>query len=97
MLQRGPQTQANAQAPRRGSVRPMTTDDVPAVARLFLKIFRDADKPASPDLEAYLAALNFGSPCYSATAGTQVYEQQDGRIRSALLTVPMRFMACGNV
>lgn len=97
MLQRGPQTQANAQAPRRGSVRPMTTDDVPAVARLFLKIFRDADKPASPDLEAYLASLNFGSPCYSATAGTQVYEQQDGRIRSALLTVPMRFMACGNV
>jgi hypothetical protein len=29
--------------------------------------------------------------------GTQVYEQEDGRIRSALLAVPMRFVACGNV
>ncbi|WP_156179796.1 hypothetical protein [Bradyrhizobium sp. LTSPM299] len=42
-------------------------------------------------------ALTLGSPCYSAAAGTKIYEQQDGRISSALLSVPMRFVACGNV
>jgi hypothetical protein len=75
----------------------MTTADVPAVARLFLKVFRGVDKPASADLEGYLHALTLGSPSYSAAAGTQIYQQQDGRISSALLTVPMRFVACGNV
>ncbi|WP_298278994.1 GNAT family N-acetyltransferase [uncultured Bradyrhizobium sp.] len=75
----------------------MADADVPAVARLFLKVFRNVDKEASPDLEEYLRALTLGSPCYSAPAGTHVYQQQDGRIRSALLTVPMQFVACGDV
>jgi hypothetical protein len=97
MLHPGPQTQIAAQAPRKGGVRPMVAADVPALARLFLKIFRGADRPAGPDLENYLRALTLGSPCYSETAGTQVYEQQDGSIRSALLAVPMRFIACGHV
>ncbi|AUC94463.1 hypothetical protein QU42_20635 [Bradyrhizobium sp. UASWS1016] len=97
MLQRGPQTQIDAQPPRKGAVRPMADADVPAVARLFLKVFRNVDKEASPDLEEYLRALTLGSPCYSAPAGTHVYQQQDGRIRSALLTVPMQFVACGDV
>lgn len=97
MLQRGPQTQIDAQPPRKGAVRPMADADVPAVARLFLKVFRNVDKEASPDLEEYLRAFTLGSPCYSAPAGTHVYQQQDGRIRSALLTVPMQFVACGDV
>ncbi|MCA6125695.1 GNAT family N-acetyltransferase [Bradyrhizobium sp. WSM 1704] len=75
----------------------MASADVPAVARLFLKVFRGVDRPASEDLEAYLRALTLGSPSHSETVGTQVYEQQDGRIRSALLAVPMRFVACGNI
>ncbi|KJC47089.1 hypothetical protein UP09_10655 [Bradyrhizobium sp. LTSP885] len=75
----------------------MTTADVPAVARLFLNVFRGVDKPASADLKGYLHALTLGSPCYSEAAGTKIYEQQDGRISSALLSVPMRFIACGNV
>jgi hypothetical protein len=75
----------------------MTTADVPAVARLFLKVFRGVDKPASADLKGYLHALTLGSPAYSAAAGTQIYQQQDGSISSALLAIPMRFIACGNV
>lgn len=82
---------------RKGVVRPMRSADMPAVARLFLKIFRAADKPASPDLRNYLATLALASPSYHETMGTQVYEQQDGRIRSALLAVPMRFVACGTI
>jgi len=97
MLHPLPQTQIAAQAPRKGGVRPMAAADVPAVARLFLKVFRGADRPAGADLENYLRALTLGSPCYSETAATQVYEHQDGSIRSALLAVPMRFIACGHV
>jgi hypothetical protein len=75
----------------------MTSADVPAVARLFLRIFRGTDQPAGPDLLQYLRKLTLGSPSYDETIGTRVYEQQDGGVPSALLTVPMRFVACGNV
>jgi len=92
-----PQTPAGVSVPRKGAVRLMQLADVPAVARLFLKIFRGVDKPAGPDLEEYLRTLVLESPSYSEAMGTRLYEQQDGRIRSALLTVPMRFVACGNV
>jgi hypothetical protein len=92
-----PQTAVEPRILRKGVVRPMRPPDVPAVARLFLKIFRRADKPADADLQDYLAALTLASPCHDETMGTQIYEQQDGRIRSALLAVPMRFIACGDV
>ena len=97
MSQPEPQTPIAARAPRKGAARPMTAADVPAVARLFLKIFRGVDKPAGPDLLEYLQTLALGSPSYGETTGTQIYQQQDGTIRSALLAVPMRFVVCGNV
>ncbi|MHC2435200.1 hypothetical protein [Bradyrhizobium sp. USDA 4451] len=92
-----PTAQAAPQTSRKGAARPMTTADVAAVAGLFLKVFRGIDKPASADLKGYLHALTLGSPSYSEAAGTQIYQQQDGRISSALLAIPMHFMACGNV
>lgn len=88
---------ADARPLPKGIVRRVRPSDVPAVARLFLKIFRRADKPAGADLQNYLRTLLLASPSYNETAGTQIYEQQDGRIRSALLAVPMRFVACGNI
>jgi hypothetical protein len=91
------QKPVGARAPRKGAVRPMTDADVPAVARLFLKIFRGVDKPASPDLQDYLRTITRGSPSSSEAMRTHIYEQQDGTIRSALFAVPMRFVACGNV
>ncbi|GKQ53497.1 DUF3150 domain-containing protein [Bradyrhizobium sp. Ce-3] len=92
-----PIARAGTQTSRKGAARPMTTADVPAVARLFLKVFRGIDKPASADLKRYLHALTLGSPSYNAVAGTQIYQQQDGHISSALLSIPMHFIACGNV
>lgn len=97
MSQLEPQAAVEARAWRKGMVRPMRPSDVAAVARLFLKIFRRADKPAGPDLQDYLRTLALESPSYDETLGTQVYEQQDGRIRSVLLAVPMRFIACGTI
>lgn len=92
-----PQTAVEARALPKGAVRAMRASDVPAVARLFLKIFRNVDKPADRELQGYLRTLALESPSHDETTGTQVYEQQDGRIRSALLAVPMRFVACGAV
>lgn len=92
-----PPTAVQARTLRKGVVRPMTGADVPAVARLFLKIFRGADRPADQELQHYLCTLALTSPSHDERLGTQVYEQQDGCIRSALLAVPMRFVACGNV
>ncbi|WP_038366452.1 hypothetical protein [Bosea sp. UNC402CLCol] len=92
-----PDARAEIRPRQRGTVRPIRASDIPAVARLFLKIFRRADKPAGTDLQHYLRTLLLASPSYSEPLGTQVYEQQDGRIRSALLAVPMRFVACGNI
>src|ERR1700761_7642710 len=91
-----PPMQAVARAPQRRSVRAMTAADITAVARLFLRVFRKADKPAGDDLEAYLRQLTLEAPSYSDRMGTQVFEQE-GRIPSALITVPMRFVTCGNV
>lgn len=88
---------ADARPLPKGGLRPIRPSDIPAIARLFLKIFRRADRPAGADLQNYLRTLLLASPSYSEIAGTQVYEQQDGRIRSALLAVPMRFVACGNI
>jgi hypothetical protein len=91
------QKPAGVRRPRKGAVRLMTEADVPAVARLFLKIFRGVDKPAGADLQDYLRTMTRGAPSCSQTMGTHVFEQQDWRIRSALFAVPMHFVACGNV
>jgi hypothetical protein len=90
------QHEVETRAGRKGIVRAMRSSDVPGVARLFLKIFRKADRPADAELKDYLASL-LASPSHDDTMGAQVYEQQDGRIRSVLLAVPMRFVACGTV
>ncbi len=75
----------------------MTAADVPAVARLFMKIYRSSDRPADIDLQDYLKAIILEAPSYSEATGAFIYEQQDGRIPSAMLAVPMSFVACGTV
>ncbi|WP_063695484.1 hypothetical protein [Bradyrhizobium embrapense] len=91
------QAAVDARPARKGAVRPMTAADVPAVARLFMKIYRGSDRPADLDLQNYLKAITLEAPSYSEATGAYIYEQQDGRIPSAMLAVPMRFIACGTV
>jgi hypothetical protein len=97
MLQIQEETLAEPRPARRGTVRPLRPSDIASVARLFLKVFRGADKPGGADLQNYLRTLLLASPSYHESLGTQVYEQLDGRIRSALLAVPMRFIGCGEI
>nr|WP_244514770.1 GNAT family N-acetyltransferase [Ensifer sp. LCM 4579] len=69
----------------------MERADLPAVARLFNKVFRQRDRDAGDDLIRYLDAVFFGSPHYAPEHGSVVHKSSDGRIDSAILSVPMEF------
>lgn len=85
---------ARADACRSGT-RAMRRDDIPAVARMFNKIFRKRDGEAKEELKRYLDAVFFGSPNYTPETGSVVYDDGAGGIASAILSVPMRFTAHG--
>lgn len=73
----------------------MARSDVPTVARLFSKAFRDRKGAVAPDLEAYLETVFFGSPHYRAEHGSIVHEGGDGGVTSAILALPMEFSVHG--
>ncbi|OHV79750.1 GNAT family N-acetyltransferase [Ensifer sp. LCM 4579] len=75
----------------KASIRAMERADLPAVARLFNKVFRQRDRDAGDDLIRYLDAVFFGSPHYAPEHGSVVHKSSDGRIDSAILSVPMEF------
>lgn len=74
-----------------GGVRAMQRSDIPAVGKLFNKIFRKRDAEASDDLKQYIETTFFGSPLYSPENGSIVYDNGDGSINSTILSVPMEF------
>ncbi len=79
---------------RRGT-RPMAPGDIPAVGRLFYRIFRRHHQASHDDLERYLETVFFGSPHYSPELGSVVHENGAAGIDSAILSVPMAFMVNG--
>ncbi|ASY65469.1 hypothetical protein SJ05684_b44870 (plasmid) [Sinorhizobium sojae CCBAU 05684] len=80
---------------RKTSIRAMERVDLPAVARLFNKVFRQRHRGTGDDLIRYLEAVFFGSPHYAPEHGSIVHENSDGRIDSAILSVPMEFTVNG--
>lgn len=72
----------------------MSRSDIPAVARLFSKVFRHREGTAAPDLETYLEAVFFGSPHYQPEHGSIVHDRGNG-VTSAILAVPMEFSVHG--
>ncbi|WP_085033379.1 GNAT family N-acetyltransferase [Ensifer aridi] len=80
---------------RRGGMRAMTPDDIPAVGRLFNRVFRKNDSEPGDDLASYLQTVFFGSPAYAPEVGSVVHESAAGSIDSAILSVPMAFTAHG--
>lgn len=70
----------------------MTPADIPQVGRSFMKIFRGRDVMPADGFDAYVRDLLFTSPFYDEDIGSLVYERPDGRIDSALLCVPIRFV-----
>ncbi len=82
-------------ASRVGGVRPMVRGDVPAVAKLFARSFRDGKGAVAPDLEAYLETVFFGSPHYRPEHGSIVHDSGASGVTSAILAIPMEFTVHG--
>lgn len=86
---------AEGYGPRKTSVRAMEKADLPAVAGLFNKVFRQRDCEPGGDLKRYLETVFFGSPHYRPEHGSVVHENGEGGIDSAILSVPMQFTVHG--
>lgn len=76
------------------AIAPMQRGDVPEVAALFHRVFRDGRAP-SPEFLAYFEESFFGSPLYSEAEGGLVHRDADGAIDSALLVIPMQVRVNG--
>jgi hypothetical protein len=72
-------------------IRNFVRGDVPAVAALFQKIFRDADQEAPASLEAYLSEAYLGHPWYDPEVATRVHVNDDSRVTGFVGVFPGRF------
>src|SRR6185369_9147094 len=61
-------------------VRTCTADDMPAVARMFQKAFRDPNQAAPPSLEAYLRELFLEHPWRDPETASRVFVGADGGV-----------------
>lgn len=74
-------------------LRVMRRDDIPAVTALFKTAFAKG-RPIG-DLASYIETVFFDCPHYSEGQGGLVYENGDGGISTALLSLPMPFTVHG--
>jgi hypothetical protein len=72
----------------RSSATPMVRGDLPAVAQLFFRAFRQGKAPTNEFL-TYLEDLFFSSPSYDSGLASMVHRADDGSVDAALLVVPM--------
>jgi hypothetical protein len=70
-------------------IRACIPDDIPAIARIFQKTFRDRRRPAPFSLETCLRELFFGHPWYDPELSTRVYVAPDGNVAGFMGVVPM--------
>lgn len=71
-------------------IRACTADDIPAVASMFQRAFRDAARSAPPALEAYLRELLFEHPWRDPETASRVFVGSDGRVHGFIGVLPMR-------
>ncbi|PDT41419.1 MULTISPECIES: GNAT family N-acetyltransferase [Sinorhizobium] len=75
--------------------RAMTRTDIPTIARLFNRVFRNREGTAGEDLCRYIETVFFGSPFYASEQGSIVHDNGSGDVDSAILSLPMEFDANG--
>jgi hypothetical protein len=80
-----------------GGIRPMTPDDVTAVAALYRRIFHGIEEAPSAELVGYVGDLAFGAPGAEARRGGLVHVGATGAIDAAVVTVPMRIVVGDHV
>ncbi|WEX10623.1 hypothetical protein [Chelativorans sp. AA-79] len=88
------------------AIRPLEEADIPAVAGLFQRIFRDPRRPAPEALSAYLRRLYLDFPGYDPEIGPLVHLKDDGSISGFIgvnalpMTLeqrPLRAAVCGSL
>jgi hypothetical protein len=72
-------------------IRNCAREDIPAVAALFQKTFRNSDAPAPRSLEAYLADSYLDHPRYDARIASRVHVGAEGRVTGFIGVFPGRF------
>jgi hypothetical protein len=72
-------------------IRNCARKDIPAVAALFQKTFRNSDAPAPRSLEAYLADSFLDHPKYDQDIASRVHVSEEGRITGFIGVFPGRF------
>jgi hypothetical protein len=71
-------------------IRTCTADDIPAVARMFQKAFRDPSRSPPASLESYLRELFLEHPWHDPDAASRVFVGDDGRVRGFIGVLPVR-------
>src|SRR5215470_2954644 len=73
-----------------GGVREFGQEDIPAVADLWLRVFRGYDGAAPPDLLEYFREIFFKSPWRTDSLPSLVYDNDRGGIGGFLGVIPRR-------
>jgi hypothetical protein len=71
-------------------IRTCTAGDIPAVARMFQKAFRDPNEAAPPSLEAYLRELFLEHPWRDPETASRVFVGADGGVHGFIGVLPVR-------
>jgi hypothetical protein len=72
-----------------GEVRTFHPDDVPAVANLFMRVFRKKDSPAPEGLVSAFTELYFQNPWVDAGLPSFVYCDSEKRVRGFVGAIPL--------
>jgi len=72
-------------------IRNFAREDIPAVAALFQKTFRQAGRKAPAALESYLAEAYLDHPWYDPDIAARVHASDDGRVTGFVGVFPGRF------
>lgn len=91
----GVRAAAPHEPPAAGQIRPLRSDDIPAVAGLFQKTFRDSRQAPPASLRTYLHRLFLEHPWREPDLASRVYVAPGGRIRGFIGILPVRMSFAG--
>jgi hypothetical protein len=80
---------------RRGAVRAFKSDDLSAVAGMFIDVFRDRRGPRARELSRDLEEVFLAHPHYDPAASALVAEAHDGELTGFLGIIPVPFLFDG--
>jgi len=76
-------------------IQPLTPADIPAVAQLFMRVFRKSSLPAAESLKSYLTDLYLNNPWADPSYPSFVSRRSDGRITGFIGSLPRRMILEG--